>query len=78
MDTLQFSEEQVFVGTAQHHESLTPFSLCPAMREKKTWKWQVDYYGLALSMLALIRGSVEEPCIIRDAQSGLHTVSLSR
>lgn len=48
IDTRQFPDDQMFVGS--------PPSLSSSVInvDGKPWKWQVDYYGLALCILSLI------------------------
>lgn len=48
IDTKQFPDDQLFVGNVPY------LSANNIIMEGQPWRWQVDYCGLALCLLALI------------------------
>jgi len=71
VDTDQFGEDKLFVGCPVSDREPGAVWLCPLMKEGKPWKWQVDYYGLAVSMLAFITYN-QQPRLVQDRQTGLY------
>lgn len=64
VDVRQFPEDQVFIGVPPQ------FTSNHALMEEQPWKWQVDYYGLALCLLSLIS---RNPGTVKNKQSGFYT-----
>jgi len=73
VDMNQFGEDQVFMGCPQIKNDPNSPWLCPILKEGRPWKWQVDYYGLAVSMLALMAGNTGEPHLIQDPHTGQYS-----
>ena len=70
IDTRQFPEDQMFSGTSPHASS----SWCSEVVEGRSWKWQLDYFGLALCLMALITKGV--PGVAKSAESGRYVCSI--
>ena len=74
VDVNQFGEDHVFVGCPMTMEKdLNGPWLSPLLKERRPWRWQVDYYGLAVSMLALITGKTGKPPLVQDQQTGQYS-----
>ncbi len=69
VDTGQFGEDRLFVGCPMSDRDPNAVWLCPLMKGGKPWKWQVDYFGLAVSMLAFITNA-KQPRLVLDRQTG--------
>jgi hypothetical protein len=64
IDTRQFPDDQMFVGTPPH--------LGAIVMDGQPWKWQLDYYGLALCILSLI-SCRNGPLVMKKDAAGLYT-----
>lgn len=68
IDTRQFPNDQMFVGTPPHLTSIV-------MAEGQPWKWQLDYCGLALCILSLLTSNGGLPVQMNQEKSGIYTCS---